>query len=149
VDIGHLKYIDEALKEAKKAYKKGEIPVGSLIIKDGKIIGRGHNLVETLQDPTAHAEIIAIRRAAKKMKNWRLTGCILYTTLEPCQMCKHAIEQSRISKVVYGCESNYYKLNRKFSFKKEKVGPELQKKCSGLLRQFFKRLRQKRQRSCP
>ena len=148
MDINHLKYIVEALKEAKKAYKKGEIPVGSLIVKDEKIIARGHNLVETLKDPTAHAEMIAIRRATKKLKNWRLTDSVLYTTLEPCEMCKHAIEQSRISKVVYGCGSNYYKLNKKFTFKK-KVEPELQKKCSDLLRQFFKRLRQKRQRSCP
>ncbi|MFN3966547.1 MAG: nucleoside deaminase [Endomicrobiia bacterium] len=136
-------YIKEAIKEAKKAYKKGEIPVGSLIVKDGRIISRGHNLVETLDDPTAHAEIVAIRYGAKKLKNWRLSGCTLYTTVEPCPMCYSAIEQARISKVVYGCKSNYYKLNRKSSFEKKTVGLKLQKKCGNLLKRFFKKLRDK------
>ena len=91
-----------ALEEAEKAREKGEVPVGAVIVKDGEIIARAHNLKETLKDPTAHAEILAIREACNKLNNWRLHGCEMYVTLEPCPMCAGAILQSRLSKVYIG-----------------------------------------------
>ena len=96
------KYMKEALKEAQKSYNKEEIPVGAVIVKDGKIIGRGHNLKETKNDTTNHAEIIAIKKASKKLKSWRLTGCTMYVTLEPSTMCAGALIQARLDKVVIG-----------------------------------------------
>ncbi|WP_055072047.1 tRNA adenosine(34) deaminase TadA [Clostridium massiliamazoniense] len=95
-------YMDIALEEAKRAMKLGEVPVGAIIIKDNKIISKAHNLKETLNDPTAHAEILAIQKATKVLKNWRLSGCEMYVTLEPCPMCAGAILQSRISKLHIG-----------------------------------------------
>lgn len=95
-------YLKEALKEAKIAFNDEEVPVGAIIVKDDKIIGRGHNQKEALNDPTAHAEIIAIRQAAEALGNWRLNSCSLYVTLEPCIMCASAILQSRISNVYIG-----------------------------------------------
>ncbi|ELC8444000.1 nucleoside deaminase [Clostridium perfringens] len=91
-----------ALEEAEKARKKGEVPVGVVIVKDGKVIAKAHNLKESLNDPTAHAEILAIREACNKLNNWRLHGCEMYVTLEPCPMCAGAILQSRISKIYIG-----------------------------------------------
>lgn len=91
-----------ALEEAKKARDKGEVPVGAVIVKDGKVISKAHNLRETLKDSTAHAEILAIREACHKLNNWRLNGCEIYVTLEPCPMCAGAILQSRISKIYIG-----------------------------------------------
>ena len=91
-----------ALEEAEKAREKGEVPVGAVIVKDGEIIARAHNLKETLKDPTAHAEILAIREACNKLNNWRLHGCEMYVTLEPCPMCAGAILQSRLSKIYIG-----------------------------------------------
>ena len=97
-----MDFIDEAKIEALKAYNEGEIPVGAVIVKDGVIIGRGHNLKEVLNDVTAHAEILAIKEAAKNIGDWRLDGAEMYVTLEPCPMCASAIVQSRISKVYIG-----------------------------------------------
>lgn len=97
-----MNYMDLALEEANKALKKGEVPIGAVIVKDGKVIGRGHNLKETNKDPIAHAEIIAIREACKYLSTWRLNGCEIYVTLEPCPMCASAIVQSRISKIYIG-----------------------------------------------
>lgn len=91
-----------ALEEAEKARKKGEVPVGAVIVKDGEVIAKAHNLKESLNDPTAHAEILAIREACNKLNNWRLHGCEMYVTLEPCPMCAGAILQSRLSKVYIG-----------------------------------------------
>jgi len=96
------KYMEEALQEAKKAAAMGEIPVGAVIVKDGQIIARGHNRTETDRDPTAHAEMIAIRQAAEVLGGWRLPGCSLYVTLEPCSMCAGAIVWSRIERLVIG-----------------------------------------------
>ena len=98
----YIKYMKEALKEAKKAELIDEVPIGCVIVKDDKIIARGHNQRETNQSPIGHAEIIAINKASKKLKSWRLEGCDIYVTLEPCIMCSGAIIQSRISKVYYG-----------------------------------------------
>ncbi|WP_300257480.1 tRNA adenosine(34) deaminase TadA [Clostridium sp.] len=91
-----------ALEEAVKAREKGEVPVGVVIVKNGEVIAKAHNLKETLNDPTAHAEILAIREACNKLNNWRLHGCEMYVTLEPCPMCAGAILQSRISKIYIG-----------------------------------------------
>ena len=96
------KYMIEALKEAKKAYKKGEVPVGAVIVKNGEIIARGHNLKEIKNDTTKHAEIIAIQKASRKLEAWRLEDCEMYVTLEPCTMCAGAMINSRIKKVIIG-----------------------------------------------
>jgi len=96
------KFMKEALKEARKAYGKLEIPVGSVIVKDGKIIARAHNLKETKQSAIAHAEILAIQKANKKLNNWRLLDCDIYVTLEPCAMCMGAIISSRIKNIYIG-----------------------------------------------
>lgn len=92
----------EARREALLALSKDEVPVGCVVVKDGEIIGRGHNMTETAADPSAHAEVIAIRQAAKALGTWRLTGTTLYVTLEPCLMCSSLIKKSRIGKVVIG-----------------------------------------------
>ncbi len=91
-----------ALEEAEKAREKGEVPVGAVIVKNGEIIAKAHNLKESLNDPTAHAEILAIREACNKLNNWRLHGCEMYVTLEPCPMCAGAILQSRLSRIYIG-----------------------------------------------
>ena len=96
------KYMQEAIEEAKKAAAMGEVPVGAVIVKSGEIIGRGHNLTETLKDPTAHAEIIAIRQAAANLGGWRLTDCCIFVTAEPCSMCAGAIVWARIQKLYIG-----------------------------------------------
>ena len=95
-------YMKQALKEAEKEYSKLEVPVGAIIVKDGKIIARGYNQKETKTDTTKHAEIIAIQKASKKLKSWRLINCEMYITLEPCSMCAGAIINSRIKKVYIG-----------------------------------------------
>lgn len=140
----------EALKEAKKAYKKLEIPVGAVIVKDGKIIARGHNLKETKEDTTKHAEIIAIQKASKKLSAWRLIDCEMYVTLEPCAMCAGAIINSRIKKVYIGtmdektgAVGSVLNLFEDFTFN-HKVEVEkgiLQEECKNMLKQFFKELR--------
>ena len=146
-------YMKQALKEAEKAYKKLEVPVGAVIVKDGKIIARGHNLKETKNDTTNHAEIIAIRKASKKIKSWRLTGCTMYVTLEPCTMCAGALIQARLDKVVIGtmdektgaCGSvlniiEDYKFNHKVEIEKG----VMEKECKAILQQFFRELRIKK-----
>lgn len=100
--MSHRYYMGIALEEAKKAFKLGEVPIGAVIVYKDEIIAQGHNLKETLQDPTAHAEIVVIRKAAQKLGSWRLDDCTLYVTLEPCPMCAGAIVQSRIATLVYG-----------------------------------------------
>ena len=94
--------MDAALEEAEKALALGEVPIGAIMVHNDKIIARGHNLKETLQDPTAHAEMVVIRQAAEILKTWRLDGCTLYVTLEPCAMCAGAIVQARVPTLVYG-----------------------------------------------
>jgi len=91
-----------ALRQAAKAEAKGEIPIGAVIFLNGKVIATGYNLKESKKDPTAHAEIVAIRKACRQLDNWRLTDCVLYVTLEPCPMCLSAIIQSRVSRIVFG-----------------------------------------------
>ena len=139
------KFMNEALKEAQKSYKKLEVPVGAIVVKDGKIIGRGHNLKEEKQDPTCHAEIIAIRKACKKINNWRLNDCTMYVTLEPCAMCTGVINEARIGKVVIGatddirgaCGSKIDILDKNIECEKNVLGEE----CKKILQEFFKELR--------
>lgn len=94
-------FMQAAINEAKKAFKKGEVPIGAVIVKNNKIIAKAHNLVEIKNNALCHAEIIAIKKASKKLKNWRLSDCDLYVTLEPCDMCTGAIKNARINKVYY------------------------------------------------
>ena len=141
----------EALKEAKKAYKKLEIPVGAVIVKNGEIIARGHNLKETKKDTTKHAEIIAIQKASKALNAWRLEDCEMYITLEPCTMCAGAIINARIKKVYIGttdpktgaCGSvlNIFD-DYKFNHKVECEIGMMKKECEKILKDFFKELRQ-------
>lgn len=143
-------YIKEALKEAKKAYKKEEVPVGAIIVKDGKIIAKAHNLREKTNLSTAHAEILCINKACKKLKSWRLENCTMYVTLEPCSMCAGAIMQSRISKIIYGAkdlkngciESVCNLLDQKTTWSTEYEYFE-NEECSNILSNFFKQLRNK------
>ena len=143
-------YMKKALKEAKKAYDKLEIPVGAIIVKDGKIIARAHNQKETKFDTTKHAEILAIQKASKKLKSCRLIDCEMYVTLEPCTMCAGAIINSRIKKIYIGASDEKtgavgsvlnlfddYKFNHKPEYEKG----ILEQECSEILKRFFKDLR--------
>lgn len=147
------KFMKEALKEAQKAYDKEEIPVGCVIVKDGKIIARAYNLKETKQDTINHAEILAIKKASKKLNSWRLNDCDMYVTLEPCSMCAGALIQSRMHKVYIGAMD--YKtgacgsvLNLLEDFPcNHKVQVEtaiLKEECESILKSFFKMLRAKK-----
>lgn len=131
------KYMEIAYLEAKKAYKKMEVPVGAVIVKDNKVISKAHNLTETKNDCTKHAEIIAIKKASKKLKNWRLIDCDLYVTLEPCEMCKGAISLSRIKNVYFSVkkEDKKAKDTCNYIFKSDN------NKCLELLKSFFSKLR--------
>lgn len=145
----------EAIAEAMKAEEKAEVPIGAVIVKHGEIIGRGHNLRETTADPTAHAEIIAIKQASERLNAWRLTDCDLYVTLEPCPMCAGAILQSRIRRVVYGtadpkagCCGTLMNLlqDERFNHLTEVTvaAEDIQQQCAEMLTQFFRKLRKKR-----
>ena len=101
-------FMELALIEAGKAYKEGEIPIGAVVVCDGVIVATAHNEKEQRKDPTAHAEVIALRKAASHLKRWRLTGCTLYVTIEPCPMCAGALLNSRIDYIVYGADDALY-----------------------------------------
>lgn len=144
------KFMSDAIKESLKAYKKLEIPVGAVIVKDGEIIARAHNIKEEKKDTTKHAEIIAIGKASKKLQNWRLNDCEMYVTLEPCPMCAGAIIQSRIKKIYIGamdektgaCGSVLNLLeDYTFNHKVEVETGILKEECEKNLKQFFKELR--------
>jgi tRNA(adenine34) deaminase len=144
-------FMRQALKEAQKAAAKNEVPIGAVVVKNGKIIGRGHNLRESLNDPTAHAEIIAIKKAAKKLKNWRLNGCTLYVTVEPCVMCAGAIILARLEGVVYGVKdpkagavASLYEVfdDKRLNHRVKRVeGGILKDECAAILKEFFNNLR--------
>ena len=147
----HTVWMREAIEEAKKAEARREVPIGAVIVKDGAVVGRGHNLRETLLDPTAHAEMIAIRQASETLGAWRLMDCDLYVTLEPCPMCAGAIVQARIRRVVFGapdpkagCAGTLFNLlqDDRFNHQCELVGGVMREQCGTLLTQFFRRLRQ-------
>ena len=136
------KYMLEAIKEAKKSLKSGDVPVGAVIVENGKIISRGHNKKEKTHKATSHAEIEAINKACKKKKNWYLNECTLYTTVEPCLMCTGAILQARISKVVYGTSNQDFGYLSKLEKKKIEVVPNvLKEECTEILSQFFQNKR--------
>lgn len=143
------KFMHEALKEASKALKKDEVPIGAVIVKDNKIIARGHNLRETKQNSLCHAEIIAINKACRKLGNFRLEDCDLYVTVEPCPMCAGAIIQSRIKNVYYGTPDNKYgavdSVYNIFEIESNhNVNCEngiLKEECSTIIKDFFKELR--------
>ncbi len=148
------KFMKEAIKEAKKAAEKLEVPVGCVIVKDGKIIARGHNQKETKLDTTKHAEIIAIQKASKKLEAWRLLNCEMYVTLEPCSMCAGAILQARIKKIYIGamdektgaCGSVLNLLqNYPFNHKVEIETKVEKEECEKILKEFFKKLRNSKQ----
>ncbi len=146
------KFMREALKQAKKAYRLGEVPIGCVIVRDGEIIARGYNRRNTDKNTLSHAEISAIRRASKVVGDWRLEGCTLYVTLEPCQMCAGALVQSRIDKVVIGCMSpksgcagsvlNLLQ-NEQFNHQVEIETGILEEECSKILSEFFVHLRER------
>lgn len=147
------KFMKEAIKQAKKAYDKEEIPVGAVIVKDGKIIARGYNKKEEKKDTTQHAEIIAIQKASKKIGAWRLQDCEMYVTLEPCAMCTGALIQARLKRVYIGtmdpktgaCGSVLNLLeDYKFNHKVEVETNIMQKECEKILKDFFKYLRSKK-----
>lgn len=146
------KFMKEALKEAKKALDIEEVPVGAVIVKDGKIIARAHNTKETKKDATCHAEILAIKKACKKLGAWRLIDCEMYVTLEPCSMCAGALINSRIKKLYIGTDDNKtgacgsvlnlledYKFNHKIEVQKYILKDDAEK----LLKEFFKFLRER------
>ncbi|RMF61006.1 MAG: nucleoside deaminase [Calditrichaeota bacterium] len=148
----HETWMAQAFREAEKALKRQEVPIGAVIVVDGKIVGRGYNMVETLQDPTAHAEMIAITAAANSLGSWRLDEATLYVTKEPCPMCAGAIFLSRISHVVFGvsdsrmgaCGSTLNVLQNSELHSQVKVTfGILESKCLGILQTFFRQLRQK------
>ena len=144
------KFMKEAIRQAKKAYKIGEVPIGCVIVHDGKIIGRGYNRRTIDKNTLAHAEIQAIRKACKKMNDWRLEECTMYVTLEPCQMCSGAIVQSRMTKVVIGCMNpkagcagsvlNLLQMEE-FNHQVELEIGVLEEECSQMMKSFFKELR--------
>ncbi|MFH2070327.1 MAG: nucleoside deaminase [Elusimicrobiota bacterium] len=145
---GDNKFIQEAIKQAKKSFIKGEVPVGSLIVRDGKIIARAHNMVESANDATAHAEILAIRKASKKLRNWRLVDTVLYSTVQPCRMCVQAIRQARIPEVVFGCRSPVQGNAGEIAGDTPTINPARAEghrdECSRLMKDFFKGARKRK-----
>lgn len=144
------RYMKEAIRQAKKAYGIGEVPIGCVIVYEDKIIGRGYNRRTIDKNTLAHAELAAIRKASRRMGDWRLEGCTMYVTLEPCQMCSGAIVQSRIPRVVIGCMNpkagcagsilNLLQMDE-FNHQAELTTGVLEEECSQLMKDFFKELR--------
>ncbi len=146
----HEKYMREALKQAKKAYAIDEVPIGCVIVCEGKIIARGYNRRNTDKNTLSHAELIAIRKAAKRLGDWRLEGCTMYITLEPCQMCAGAMMQARLTRAVIGsmnpkagCAGSVLNILEMdgFNHKVEVLRGVLEEECSRMLSDFFKELR--------
>ena len=147
------KYMKEAIKQAKKAYTLGEVPIGCVIVYEDKIIGRGYNRRTIDKNTIAHAEMMAIKKASKKMDDWRLEDCTMYVTLEPCQMCSGAIVQSRMKKVVVGCMNpkagcagsilNLLDV-KEFNHQVELTTGVREEECSRMMKEFFRELREKR-----
>ncbi|ODS50967.1 MAG: tRNA-adenosine deaminase [Halanaerobium sp. 4-GBenrich] len=148
-----IKYMQMALAEARKAYQRAEVPIGAVVVCNDQVVGRGFNLREQTQDPTSHAEMIALREAAANEDSWRLEDCQLYVTLEPCPMCAGAILQSRIKRLVYGASDpkagavrSLYQLldDNRFNHQVEVEAGVLQKESAQLLKDFFRELRQRK-----
>lgn len=143
-------FMRKALMAAHFAQERGEVPIGAVIVHQGEIVGQGYNLRETSQDPTTHAEMVAIRQAAAQLGSWRLLDCTLYVTLEPCVMCMGAIILARIPRLVYGCRdprvgaagSLYnFSVDERFNHRVETTEGVLGEECSALLSRFFQELR--------
>lgn len=152
VEAEDVRWMKAALREAERAAAEGEVPVGAVLVHQGRLVARAHNRPIHLRDPTAHAEILALRRAARKLANYRLTGCALYATIEPCAMCASAITHARIRRLVFGADdpkagavgSAFEVLNHpKANHRVEVVSGILQDDCARLLREFFRRKRSK------
>ena len=139
-----------ALREAQRGFDEQEVPVGAVVVRDGRVIARAHNRPVHLHDPAAHAEILALRRAARRLGNYRLPGCALYVTIEPCAMCAGAIVQARLKRLVFGARDhkagaagsalailNHPKLNHQV----EIASGVLAEECAAIIRQFFRRKR--------
>ena len=146
------KFMREALRQARRASRNQEVPVGAVVVQHGRVIARAHNRPRGLNDPTAHAEILALRRAARKLANYRLNGCSLYVTIEPCAMCAGAIVHARLQRVVYGASDpkagasgsvlkvlNHPKLNHQV----EVLSGVLKEECADVLRNFFRQRRRR------
>lgn len=145
-------FMFQALQQAKKAYRKGDVPVGAVIVKDNKIIARAYNKKEKKQNAIYHAEILAIKRACKKLKSFRLDNCEMFVTLEPCPMCSGAILSCRLKRVCFGAyDKNYGCVGSKYNFLEDKdfehlienKGGILEEECSKLIKDFFKKIRNK------
>jgi tRNA(adenine34) deaminase len=148
-------YMLEAIHEAQKAEEMGEVPIGAVLVLDEKIIARAHNLRETKQNALAHAELLAIDEACRKLGTWRLENAVLYVTLEPCPMCAGAVILSRIARVVYGakdpkggCAGTFMNLpeDERFNHRSEVVSGVLEKECGELLTNFFKKIRERKRK---
>ena len=147
------KYMKEALKQAKKAYAIDEVPIGCVIVHEDKIIARAYNKRNTKKNTLAHAELLAIEKACKKLGDWRLEECTMYITLEPCQMCAGAIVQARIPRVVIGthnrkagCAGSILNLlqMKEFNHQVELTSGVLEAECSGIMKQFFREMRERK-----
>ena len=146
METTHEYYMELALQEAQLAAQQGEVPVGAVIVKDGQVIAKAHNMREQWLDATAHAEVIAIREACAKLQNWRLSGCTLYVTVEPCPMCAGAIYNSRIDTVIFGCrdsragavESLFNVLSHPMlNHQPQVIGGILEDRCAAVVKSFF------------
>ena len=146
------KFMKIAIEEANKAYSTLEVPIGAIVVYKDKVIGTGYNMRETLKDPTAHAEMIAIKKASEYLGGWRLIGCTMYVTVEPCPMCAGAILNSRIERLVIGtrdpkmgCCGTILDLlhNTSFNHQVDVTWGVLEEECSGIMKRFFKELRQR------
>lgn len=153
----HEKYMKEAIRQAEKAYALNEAPIGCVIVYEDKIIARGYNRRNTDHNTLSHAELIAIKKASKKLGDWRLEGCTMYITLEPCQMCAGAIVQARVSNVVLGsmnvkagCAGSVLNLldMTEFNHQVDVTYGIMEKECSRMLSEFFKELRKQKKEGC-
>lgn len=151
----HEKFMKEALKQAKKAYQIGEAPIGCVIVQDGKIIARGYNQRNKKHNTLAHAELLAIGKACKKLEDWRVENCTMYITLEPCQMCAGAIVQARIPNVVIGarnkkagCAGSIINLLQMsaFNHQVELTDGVLEEECAALMQNFFREMRENKKK---
>lgn len=148
-------FMKKALDEARLAFEKGEVPIGAVIVKDGEVIVSAHNLRETDHSATAHAELLAIQKACEVLGGWRLSGCELYVTLEPCPMCAGAIINSRIDRVVFGskdekagaCGSVMNLFAADFNHRPKLTVGVMEEECSSILKEFFTSLREKKKKS--
>ncbi|KUK65753.1 MAG: CMP/dCMP deaminase zinc-binding [Desulfotomaculum sp. 46_80] len=148
----HILYMKEALAEAEKAFLLGEVPVGAVVVYNDRIIGRGHNLRETMQDGSAHAEIVALRQAAALREDWRLSGSSIYTTVEPCPMCAGALLMFRVENLIYGVKDpkagavdSLIDIVRdtRFNHQVKVISGVLEEECKDIIQKFFQQLRKK------